>query len=403
MADKSRGSAKTLWRRLGGKLVVVELAVAMILLVGAGLLGKSLYRLFHVDIGMQPDHLATLLVSTSKAYSEDQQEMALEHELMHRMKELPGVRSVAISHELPVGSWDMTTRIRVVGRPWNGERNEVPERDISPEYFTTLEAKLLRGRYFSEVENDPAKPRVAIVNERLAKQYFPGEDPIGKKIAYVLSKDTIEIVGVVEDIKEGELDSTNRPIMYIPFNQSMWASFNVIVRTSQAEQSILPTMIAVIHQINPEIATSNAATMNELIGDSQPAYIHRASTLLVGGFAALAMVLSVVGLYGVIAYSVSQRSREIGVRMALGAQRASVYRLILREAGTLVVFGIVMGLFCSTTATTFVRKFLFGIQPWDPMTLIGVSALLGIAGLLASFVPARRAASVNPIEALRAE
>jgi ABC-type antimicrobial peptide transport system permease subunit len=125
-------------------------------------------------------------------------------------------------------------------------------------------------------------------------------------------------------------------------------------------------MIAVIHQINPEIATSNAATMNELIGDSQPAYIHRASTLLVGGFAVLAMVLSVVGPYGVIAYSVSQRSREIGVRMAVGAQRASVYCLILREAGTLVAFGIVMGLFCSTAATTLVRKFLFGIQPWDP-------------------------------------
>jgi len=162
-------------------------------------------------------------------------------------------------------------------------------------------------------------------------------------------------------------------------------------------------MIAVIHQINPEIATSNAATMNELIGDSQPAYIHRALYLAGGGFAALAMVLSVVGPYGVIAYSVSQRSREIGVRMAVGAQRASVYCLILREAGTLVAFGIVMGLFCSTAATTLVRKFLFGIQPWDPMTLIGVSALLGVAGLLASFVPARRAASVNPIEALRAE
>jgi macrolide transport system ATP-binding/permease protein len=329
--------------------------------------------------------------------------MALEREIMRHMGELPGVKSVAISHELPMGSWDMTTRIRVVGRPWNGERNEVPERDVSPEYFTTPEAQLLQGRYFSQVENDPARPRVAIVNERFARQYFPNEDPIGKKIAYVLAKDSMEIVGVVKDIKEGELDSTNRPIMYIPFNQSMWASFNVIVRTSQAEQSILPAMIAAIHQINPEIATSDSATMNQLIGDSQPAYIHRASTWLVGPFATLAMTLGIVGLYGVIAYSVGQRSREIGVRMALGAQRNSVYRMILREARTLVVIGIVVGLSCSLAATTLMRNFLFGIQPWDPMTLIGVSALLGAAALLASFVPARRAASVNPVAALRAE
>jgi predicted permease len=352
---------------------------------------------------MQPDHLATLLVSTSKAYSEDQQEIALEQEIMRRMTALPGVKSVAISHELPVGSWDMTTRIRVVGRPWNGERNEVPERDVSPEYFATLEAKLLQGRYFSEVENDPKKPRTAIVNERFAKLYFPDEDPIGKKIAYVLSKDSIEIVGVVEDIKEGELDTTNRPIMYIPFNQSMWASFNLIVRTFQAEQSMLPAMAATIHQINPEIATSNPATMNELIGESQPAYIHRASASLVGGFAALATVLGVVGLYGVIAYSVNQRSREIGIRMALGAQRASVYRLILREACALVALGIIVGLSCSVAATSLIRKFLFGLQPWDPTTLIAVSTLLAVVGLVASFVPARRAASVNPVEALRAE
>jgi macrolide transport system ATP-binding/permease protein len=329
--------------------------------------------------------------------------MALEREITRQLGALPGVKSVAISHELPVGSWDMTTRIRVVGKPWNGERNEVPERDVSPEYFATLEAKLLHGRYFSQVDNDPARPHIAIVNETFAKQYFPNEDPIGKKIAYVQAKDSIEIVGLVQDIKEGELDTANRPIMYLPFNQSMWAAFNVIVRTSQSEQSILQTMMSVIHRIDPGIAVSNPATMNDLIDDSQPAYIHRASTWLVGGFAALAMILGIVGLYGVISYSVSQRSREIGVRMALGAQRASVYRLVLGEAGTLVVIGVILGLSCSIAVTTLMRNFLFGTQPWDLLTLFGVSALLGIAGLLASFVPAHRAASVNPIEALRAE
>jgi predicted permease len=381
LSEGSRGSAGTLWRRLGTKLVVVELLIATVLLVGAGLLGKSLYKLFHVDLGMQPEHLATLLVSTSKAYSEDAKEMALERELMRQMGALPGVKAVAISSELPVGSWDMTTRIRVV------------------EYFSTLEAKLMRGRYFTEADNDPARPQIAIVNERFAKQYFPGESPLGKKIAHAMAKESIEIVGEVEDIKEGGLDTENRPILYLPFNQGMWASFNIIVRTTQAEDAILPT----IHGIDPGIATSNAATMHELIGDSQPAYLHRAATWLVGGFAATAMVLSVVGLYGVIAYSVSRRSREIGVRMALGAQRATVYRLILQEAGSLVGVGVIAGLVCSVGATMLVRKFLFGIEPWDPVTLLGVAVLLGGVALAATFVPARRAASINPVEALRAE
>jgi len=403
LTEGGRGSVGTLWRRFGTNLVVVELAVAMVLLVAAGLLGKSLYRVLHVDIGMRPDHLATLQVATSKAYSEDEQEIALEREIVQRMKSLPGVKSVAISNELPVRSWDMSTRIRVAGRPWNGERNEVPERDVSPGYFTTLGAKLWRGRYFSDAENDPSKPRTAIVNQTFAKQYFPGEDPIGRKISYVLSKDTIEIVGVVEDIKEGELDTANRPILYRPFNQSMWASFNVIVRTSLAESALLPAMRAAILQIDPQLAISNPATMNQLINNSQPAYLHRASAWLVGSFAAMAAVLGVVGLYGVIAYSVSQRSREIGVRIALGAQRSSVCQLILKEAGGLIVFGIVAGLACSVAAATLMRKLLFDIQPWDAVTLIAVSTVLAVFALLASYIPARRAASVNPVEALRAE
>jgi predicted permease len=291
----------------------------------------------------------------------------------------------------------------VAGRPWNGERNEVPERDVSPSYFSTLGARLGHGRYFNEAENEPGKPSVAIVNQAFAKQYFPGENAVGKRISYALSKDSMEIVGVVEDIKEGELDTANRPILYRPFNQSMWARFNVIVRSSQAEGAILPSMRAAVLQIDARLATSNLATMEDLIRDSQPAYLHRASAWLVGSFAGLALVLGVVGLYGVIAYSVSQRSREIGVRMALGAQRGSVYRMILKDAGGLVAVGIAAGAAASMGATVLMRKMLFGVEPWDAATVVSVGALLGVAALLASYVPARRAASVNPVEALRAE
>jgi len=208
---------------------------------------------------------------------------------------------------------------------------------------------------------------------------------------------------VVDDIREGSLDSPIWPAEYIPFNQSPGNFLNVVVRTSQAEDSILPTLAATIHQVDPGIGVDEEVTMTERINNSQTAYLHRSSAWLVGGFAALALVLGVVGLYGVIAYSVSQRTREIGVRMALGAQRSSVYRLILKEAGRLTAVGIVAGFICSIAAATLMQKLLFGTHAWDAPTLLGVATVLAAAAGLASYIPARRAASVNPVEALRAE
>jgi macrolide transport system ATP-binding/permease protein len=213
----------------------------------------------------------------------------------------------------------------------------------------------------------------------------------------------MEIVGVVENIREGPLDTPIPPVMYIPFNQSADNYFGVVVRTSQAEQSLLPALIGVIHQIDPGIVTSDTVTMSDRINDSPSAYLRRSSAWLVGCFAALALLLSVVGLYGVIAYSVSRRTREIGVRMALGAQRRSVYLLILKEAGGLTAVGIVAGLFCSVAAATLMRALLFGVNSWDAPTLMTVATALAVSALIASYIPARRAASVNPVEALRAD
>lgn len=188
--------------------MALELTTAVVLLVGAGLLGKSLYRLLHVDIGFDPDHIATVLITMPNSYQESEQVMVLERQLVSRIGSLPGVKSVGISTSLPSNSWSMATNILVAGRPWNGEHNAVPERDVSPDYLKTLGAKLLRGRYFIEAEDDPSKPHVGIINETFAKQYFPGEDPIGKRLLYEGSKAPIEIVGVVADIKEGQLDTT---------------------------------------------------------------------------------------------------------------------------------------------------------------------------------------------------
>ena len=208
---------------------------------------------------------------------------------------------------------------------------------------------------------------------------------------------------MVDDIKESSLDADTWPAEYTPANQGPANYFGLVVRTSQAEATMLPVLRATIRQIDPGIGVFDEQTQLQRINDSQTAYLHRSSAWLVGGFAALALLLGVVGLYGVIAYSVSQRTREIGVRMALGAQQSSVYRMILKEAGWLTGVGIAAGLLCSVGVATLMRKVLFGIHTWDVSTLVAVALLLSAAALLASYFPARRAASVNPVEALRAE
>jgi predicted permease len=280
----------------------------------------------------------------------------------------------------------------------------VNEREVSSQYFQTLQAHVVRGRYFEDAE-DASKPNVAIINRALARKYFPGEDPIGKQIGdnTLTPKSLAQVVGIVDDVKEGSLDDETWPAIYYPFNQGPDDFFVAFVRTDQTEDSQLPAMIAAIHQVDPGIATFDEATMNQRISDSPTAYLHRTSAWLIGGFAILALLLGAVGLYGVIAYSVSQRTREIGVRMALGAQRAAVYQLIMGEAGWLTGIGIFAGLACAIAAAFLMRKLLFGVPAWDVPTLFGVAVTLGVSALLASYLPARRAALVNPVEALRAE
>jgi predicted permease len=404
LSGGGRNFAGVAWRRFGANLVVIELAAAMVLLVSAGLLGKSLYKLLHVDTGLEPDHLATLQVSAPRAqHATDAQLIALEREIQEKLSGMPGMKSVAFADTLPLGTGGNADNFWVVGRPYHGEQNEIADRVVSSNYFTTIQAQLLRGRYFME-EEDGSKPLVVVVNEQMAKRFFPGQDPVGQQIyPQGIPKRHFEIVGVVNDIQEGQLDAAPAPALYFPFNQNAPNDFAVIVRTSQHEDSMLPLMTATIHGIDPGLATYDPITMRERIHDSPAAYLHRSSAYLVGGFAAAALMLGIVGLYGVTAYSVSQRTREIGVRMALGAQRREVYRLVLGEAGWLTAAGIGAGLACSIAAANLMRRLLFGVSAWDATTLAGVALVLALAALAASYIPARRAASVNPVEALRAE
>jgi predicted permease len=404
LTEGGRSGVRTVWKHLGANLVALELCTAMVLLVGAGLLGKSFYRLLHTDIGVRPDHLAAMRLSAPRSrYAKDEQMIALARHVMDETSQLPGVQSVAIAHQIPVSNVaGGNTTFEIIGRPNPRSGNESSSRNVSEDYFSTVKARLAQGRYFNE-HDDATKPRVAIVNRSFARKYFAGEDPIGRQIRYDASTPVIEIVGIVDDIKEGPLDQEVQPVLYTPFNQEPDSVFFIVARTAQDPQELLISLEVTAHRIDPDILTFEAETMEDRINRTQSTYLHRSSAWLVGGFAAMALLLGVVGLYSVIAYSVSQRTREIGVRMAMGAQRSAVYRLILKEAGRPTGIGIGAGLLCSVATASLMRKLLYGTQPWDAGTLAGVAVTLAISALLASYIPARRAALVDPVEALRAE
>ena len=345
------------------------------------------------------------LAAPRARYATDAQMVALSRDVLDRVARLPGVEAAGLSSVLPVSFNGNTDWIRFVGRPFNGEHNEVNQRDVSVDYFKSIGARPgqrprvlhRRQRHRSQGRHHQRGARPAVLSST--------EDPIGQRFGDTgLSPASIkEIVGIVDDVREGPLNAAIWPAVYYPFEQSPDSSFALVVRTTRAEHALLSTMAAAIREFDPDIGTTSGAIMRDRIADSPVAYLQRSAAWLVGGFAVMALLLGAVGLYGVVAYSVSHRTREIGVRLALGAERRSVYRLVLGEAGMLAAIGIVVGLAVAVAMATLMRTLLFGIPPWDVPTLLGVAVVLSGAALLASYVPARRAASVSPMEALRSE
>jgi predicted permease len=406
LAEAARGYAGTVWRRFGSHLVVVELATAMVLLISAGLLSKSLYLLMRVNLGIEPDRLVTQeVIAPGTVYTTRAKVNELARRIEDEIESLPGVKSTGVAvNGVPVTHNGNTTWFHIPGRPWHGEHFDAPERDVSPTYFSTLGARLLGGRYFNERDGESA-PQVTIVNRTFARTYFPNEDAVDKQIVENAGSGvTIPIVGVVDDIREGPLDAVIPPVLYFPFDQRSDAGFALVVRASGGEPGLLPAMVAAIRKIDAGIVTRGGMTMLDRIQDSQSAYLHRSLAWLVGGFAAVALLLSVVGLYGVVAYSVNQRNREIGIRTALGAPRGSIYMMILSEAGRLIGFGAAVGLVSSITAARLMRDccsaFVPGTsQPWplSPGYLVlwrswPVSSLLAALPLL---IPLNRCVRSN--------
>ena len=319
LMEGGRTAAGRTWRRAGASLVVAELAITVVLLTSAGLLAKSFYRLLHEDVGMSVDHLAVCMSRSGCFHRRAAACDGTKDQSCHGG--LPGAFSVGESGELAVDSGEGYTHsfahFRVVGRTYVGEGDEANQHGISVGYFETLRARLLHGRYFSE-EEDASKPRVALINRTMAKQIFAGEDPLGKIIVNEFDKDhPIKIIGVVDDIKDGPLDMKPTAAVYEPLNQNPTNDFYVTLRTSASEETMLPSMVRAVHQVGSGLIANGEDTMADRINNSQAAYLHRSAAWIVAGFAALALLLGTVGLYGVISYSVGQRTREMACEWPL--------------------------------------------------------------------------------------
>jgi predicted permease len=404
MGEGSRGASSRAWRRVGSRFVMLELATAMVLLVGAGLLGKSLHRLLTVDLHFRPERVAALRVALPRPEAAaPERAIALTRDILARAATVPGVASVAATSVLPVSFNGNTDWIRFVGRPYNGEHNEVNLRDVTPAYFRTIGSALLTGRHFTE--DDGRRRKVVIINAALARRYFPNQDPVGQRIGDTgLSPDSIkEIVGVVDDIREGPLDAEIWPAVYYPYSQGPDDDFWVVARTSTSPESAIPALVAAVRRAHAGLTVYGESTMADHIAESPAANLGRSAAWLIGTFAALALLLGVVGLYGVVSYATSQRTREIAVRLALGAQQRTVYGMILRDASWLVVVGIVSGSAAAIGAATLLRQLLFNTPPWDAVTIVAVAGMLAVAALAASAIPAHRASAIAPIDALRVE
>ena len=394
-------------KRLRGLLVMAEVAISLVLLIGAGLLINSFLRLRNVDPGFRRDNLLTMkIVLPEPKYEEMERRSAFYTNLIERVQSLAGVRSAAVTTNLPLYQQGNSISIEIEGQPAPppGQEPIIVTRIVSPGYFDTMGIPLLRGRQLSEQDTGKT-PNVVLISETMARRYWPGEDAIGKRIAVGTIKtqeDWIQIIGVVKDVRQFELAAEPKPQMYLPYRQAgFFDAQDLVVKTDVDPASVAATVRKAVWEIDKDQPVSNIRTMEEILADSIAR--QRFSMLLLAIFAAVALVLAGVGIYGVMSYSVAQRTHEIGIRMALGAQTGSVLKLAVGYGMKLVLAGLVIGLIAAFALTRVMATLLFGVTATDPTTFTLISLLLIAVAAIASYVPARRATRVNPIIALRYE
>jgi putative ABC transport system permease protein len=408
MRDTARTSSGPGASRLRAALVVGEIALGVMLLVGAGLLLRSLNRLAHVDLGFSADHLLTASFDLSETrYNPDQQDRFV-HDLLERLKTLPGVTAASGAMPLPLDTATWAISFHFPDRP-------VPEADepsagvylVSPGFFETMKIPLLRGRTFDDRDQRNSAPTI-IVTQAFARKFLPGEDPIGRRIkmgggegAARERYKTREIVGVVGDIRGSNLEKEPAPAYYVPLPQLMWGTPTLVVRTAGEPFAAVAAIRQILGAMDGDVPLYAVRSMEDYLAlDLGRA---RFQTLLLGLFAALALVLTAVGLYGVMAQTVAQRTHEIGIRMAMGATRESVLKMVLGRGSILTLAGTVIGIAAAWSLARLMASLLYQIPPRDPLTYVSVCGVLAFTAIVASSVPALRATRVDPMVALRYE
>jgi predicted permease len=399
--------------RLRDALIVSELAFAVVLMVGAGLLLRTLRDLLQENPGFNPTQVVAANLSLPEpndpktdSYLSIAQQTSFNRELLRRMRAIPGIELTAITSDLPTTDlrFDYAQAIGALAIedcPVESSLDLRAERiRISPDYFKVIQAPLLRGRLFTEGDEDGKQP-VAIIDETTARKYWPTRDPLGRRLQFGQdpTEPRVMVVGIVKDIKNDGLDIAGIPHIYVPIYQSLHKNISVVLRTSLPAKVLEPQIRHEIQSIDPGLPVFNISSMNDVLDRSLAS--RRFSADLVGGFAGVALLLASIGIYGLSAYMVGQRSREIGIRMALGARRWDVLKLILGKGVVLASVGIVAGVVVSAATASMMASLLYGVHPHDLLVFLAVPLLLFAVAVLASYLPARRAANVDPIFALR--
>jgi putative ABC transport system permease protein len=386
-----------------GALVVVEVALALVLLVGAGLMTRSFAELMRVSPGFEPRNLIAVQIYLPQAkYTTAVDRTRFYKEAIHRIGALPGVQATAGVSALPmypVGI-DFALPFTIEGKPApaNGEEPRADIRMATPGYFETMKIALRNGRTIDE-RDLPGLPGAMVINETMARRYFDGENPIGRVVKN--PHGTAQVVGVVGDVKHYGLDSEPRAEIFMPAWQQPLNGMALIVRTAADPQAYVEQIRREVLAIDAEQPIYDASTMVDVV--SRSVFLPRISMLLLTAFAVSALLLAVVGIYGVVSYTVSQRTRELGLRMALGADESATLRLVMGRSVALIAAGTICGLVASVVAARVIAGLLYAVAPLDPVVFVSVSALLAFAGVVATLIPARRAMRLDPIVALRVE